>query len=212
MDVTTITDRDTWNDSLRALPYAHVLQTWEWGAFKQATTGWQPQRLAFRRGAEVVALASVGVRRFGPLKVMYAPKGPALAYDDLSLAAQVIGSLQALARAQAAIWLKIDPDVIAATGLPGGEDDAPNPTGQAFMKLLRGQGWRFSADQVQFRNTLTIDLTLSEEALLAQMSQNTRRKVRTAEKKKASPCATARPTICRCCTSCTASPASATAF
>jgi lipid II:glycine glycyltransferase (peptidoglycan interpeptide bridge formation enzyme) len=51
------------------------------------------------------------------------------------------------------------------------------------MARLTARGWRFSDDQVQFRNTITLDLTLSEDDLLAAMSQNTRRKVRTAEKK-----------------------------
>jgi len=42
MIVEEIHQRDTWNDTLRALPCAHVLQSWEWGEFKRATTGWQP--------------------------------------------------------------------------------------------------------------------------------------------------------------------------
>jgi lipid II:glycine glycyltransferase (peptidoglycan interpeptide bridge formation enzyme) len=178
-----VTDPTAWNTSLRALPYAHVLQTWEWGEFKRVTTGWQPLRLAFKRDDDVVAMASVGVRSVGPLKVMYIPKGPALPYDDADTCAEVLDYLQHLARQQHALWLKIDPDVIAATGVPGEADDTPSPTGQAFMVALQSRGWRFSPDQVQFRNTVTIDLTQDEVTLLAQMSQNTRRKVRTAEKK-----------------------------
>ncbi len=172
-----------WNAALRALPYAHVLQTWEWGEFKRVTTGWQPLRLAFRQGDTIVAMASVGVRSIGPLKVMYVSKGPALPYDNPSIHAEVLDHLQNLSRQQRAIWLKIDPDVIAATGLPGDSDDALSPTGQAFTQALNSRGWRFSPDQVQFRNTICIDMTPDEDTLLAQMSQNTRRKVRTAEKK-----------------------------
>ena len=179
----TITQHDTWNNALRALPYAHVLQTWEWGEFKRITTGWEPLRLAFKRGDQFIAMASVGIRRIGPLKVMYISKGPALAYEDANLTAEVLDHLQTLARKQRAIWLKIDPDVLAATGFPGEMDDAPDSTGQAITQTLKSRGWRFSEDQVQFRNTICIDLTQSEDELLAAMSQNTRRKVRTAEKK-----------------------------
>jgi lipid II:glycine glycyltransferase (peptidoglycan interpeptide bridge formation enzyme) len=178
-----ITHPAAWNTTLRALPYAHVLQTWEWGEFKRLTTGWQPLRLAFKQGETVVAMASIGVRRVGPLKVMYIPKGPALAYDDFDTCAEVLDYLQQLARQQHALWLKIDPDVIAAMGVPGEADDTPSPTGQEFIHTLQSRSWRFSSDQVQFRNTITIDLTESEDALLAQMSQNTRRKVRIAQKK-----------------------------
>ena len=180
---TIVTNATKWNTNLRTLPNAHVLQTWEWGEFKRATTGWQPLRLAFQQGEDVVAMASVGVRSIGPLKVMYVPKGPALNIEDEALCEAVLNHLQGLASQQRAIWLKIDPDVIAATGVPGEADDSPNPAGQTFMDVLRKRGWRFSGDQVQFRNTIALDLTQSEDYLLAQMSGNTRRKVRTGEKK-----------------------------
>lgn len=189
LTVSTITDRDQWNDTLRALPYAHILQTWEWGEFKRATTGWQPIRLAFARDGQTVAMASVGVRSVGPLKVAYVPKGPALDYADHELVVDVLRYLQRLARHQRAIWLKIDPDVIAATGLPAnasaGEDnadDTPNPTGQTFMRTLRERRWGFSGDQVQFRNTIVIDLARSEDEILAAMNQGTRRKIRLAQR------------------------------
>jgi lipid II:glycine glycyltransferase (peptidoglycan interpeptide bridge formation enzyme) len=179
----SITDRDTWNDLLRGLPAAHVLQTWEWGEFKRATTGWTPTRLVFERGDQIAAAASILTRRIGPLAVMYVPKGPALAYDELALAEAVIADLEGMARRAGAIWLKIDPDVILGTGVPGEEDDRTDANGSAIRDLLQRRKWRFSDDQVQFRNTITLDLTCSQEDLLAAMSQNTRRKVRTAEKK-----------------------------
>ncbi len=50
------------------------------------------------------------------------------------------------------------------------------------MELLRARGWSFSASQVQFRNTVTLDLRQDEDALLAGMNQSTRRKIRTAIK------------------------------
>lgn len=187
LTTTRITDPHQWNAALRSLPTAHILQTWEWGEFKRITTGWVPHRLAFHQGDQLVALASVGVRSVGPLKVMYVPKGPALNYASTEHVAGVLDHLQSLARRQPAIWLKLDPDVVAATGLPASADpsdpDQPDPTGQAILATLRSRGWRFSADQVQFRNTICLDLTRSEDEILAAMSQNTRRKVRTAQKK-----------------------------
>ena len=62
LNILTITDHDQWNTALRTLPYAHVLQSWEWGEFKRVTTGWQPMRLAFQRNGKIVAMASVGAR------------------------------------------------------------------------------------------------------------------------------------------------------
>lgn len=189
LTVQNVTDRTLWNDSLRKLPNAHILQSWEWGEFKRVT-GWTPVRLAFYRGggdadpmAMVSAMVSLGVRKIGPLTVMYASKGPALDYADTVLVGQVFDHLQMMARKSGAVWLKIDPDVISATGVPGDEDDQPDGVGQQVLGELQRRGWRFSDDQVQFRNTVNIDLTRGEDDLLAAMSQNTRRKVRTAEKK-----------------------------
>jgi hypothetical protein len=114
---------------------------------------------------------------------MYVPKGPALDATKSDVLAAVLDHLQGLARRRGAIWLKIDPDVIAGTGVPGEPDAADNPAGQAVVAALKARGWRFSASQVQFRNTVTLDLTQPADDLLMAMHQSTRRKVRTAEKK-----------------------------
>lgn len=176
--VERIDQGEKWNLLLHDLPYAHVLQTWEWGEFKQQTTGWTPEHFAYRNTAGYFAAASVLTRRMGPFSVVYVPKGPALDYTDTAQVDFVIDHLQKLAKKRRVIWLKIDPDVPLGTGIP----DVPNPTGQTFKNLLERRGWLFSNDQVQFRNTFIHDLRLSEEGLLAGMNQGTRRKIRQAEK------------------------------
>ncbi|MCD4686502.1 MAG: peptidoglycan bridge formation glycyltransferase FemA/FemB family protein [Anaerolineae bacterium] len=185
---TLITDRATWHDLLRDVPTAHILQTWDWGAFKQRETGWQPERIAFRdRDGTPVAAASILMRSVGPLRVVYVPKGPALDYANPAHLTAVLDYLQTYASQRRAVWLKIDPDVVAGTGIPGGVDaDRPaqdDPTGQAVTAALQDREWRFSTSQVQFRNTLTFDLTPDADTILMAMSQGTRRKVRTGPKK-----------------------------
>ncbi|MDX2163291.1 MAG: peptidoglycan bridge formation glycyltransferase FemA/FemB family protein [bacterium] len=187
LEIAIITDRAAWNNALAALalaaPNAHILQTWEWGELKRMTTGWQPIRFAYKRDGQIAALASVGVRTaFRLFKVMYVPKGPVLAYADAALLGAVLEHLEMFARRQGAVWLKIDPDVIDGTGIPGQPDEQPDTVGGAVKALLHQRRWQFSPDQVQFRNTLVIDLARSTDQLLAAMSQNTRRKVRAAER------------------------------
>ncbi|RMG77833.1 MAG: peptidoglycan bridge formation glycyltransferase FemA/FemB family protein [Chloroflexi bacterium] len=177
----TIHDQEVWNNTLKTLPYSHVLQTWEWGEFKRETTGWLPTRLMFKEGGVTVAMASILTRRIGPVTMMYIPKGPALCYENLELARTVLHELKK--RARFALWLKIDPDVVIGTGIPDTNDETTSPSGVAFRDLLQASGWQFSNDQVQFRNTIRIDLTKPEDDILMGMSQNTRRKIRTAEKK-----------------------------
>src|SRR5690606_23988151 len=110
-------------------------------------------------------------------------KGPAMDYADTGLVDEVLAMLKEKAKEHRAIWLKIDPDIAYATGVPNEEDDSPSPVGAALLAKLENTGWCLSDEQIQFRNTVSIDLTQSEDEILAAMSQNTRRKVRTAEKK-----------------------------
>ena len=155
------------------------------GAHSNRSKPADPERLLFLDGSSRSARLLL-TRRAGPLRVMYVPKGPALDYANSAHVAAVLDHLQTLARQRRALWLKIDPDVIAGTGIPGGSDPArpphDDPTGQQVIATLRARGWRFSASQVQFRNTVTLDLTQSEDDLLADMSQGTRRKIRQATK------------------------------
>ncbi len=187
MRVLKIENRTAWHTLIAAFPQAHVLQTWDWGDFKQRTTGWLPQRYAFEMNGQVVAAASVLQRKLGPFSLIYVPKGPLFSTLDPVITDAVLSQLTKMYRL--AVWIKIDPDIVLATGLSAqadSEDDQPyqpNEAGLAFQNMLKRQGWRFSTDQVQFRNTLTLDLKQTEDELLAGMNQSTRRKVRQAEKR-----------------------------
>ncbi len=117
------------------------------------------------------------------LSILYAPKGPLLDWTNEPLRNRVLNDLQIFAKKQGAIFLKIDPDVVLGTGVPAGGEEAADPGGQAVTSELMRRGWRYSSDQIQFKNTVLIDLRPSEEELLARMKQKTRYNIRLAEKK-----------------------------
>lgn len=177
-----------WNALIAALPMPHILQTWEWAQVK-AKYAWQPVPFTWQMGGQVVAAAMV-LRRALPLRglaarlaVCYIPKGPNFDWSNPALRASVLDDLQQFARKQGAIFLKMDPDVTLGMGVPGREDAVDDPLGQVVMSELARRGWLHSADQIQFRNTVLIDLSASEDDLLAHMKQKTRYNVRLAEKK-----------------------------
>src|SRR5258708_31803320 len=101
----------SWDATISSLPHAHLLQSSAWGEFKSGY-GWQVQQLCWE-GAQGPAAAQV-LRRTGlrVLHVLYAPKGPLLDWQNASLRAQVLDALQALARRERAVFIKIDPDVV----------------------------------------------------------------------------------------------------
>ena len=191
-----------WNALIAALPGAHLLQTWEWAQVK-AAFGWESIPLVWDRqsasgsygassagAGETPAAAAMLLRRpilgrgfSRRLCILYAPKGPLLEWATQPLRSHVLDDLQALARRRGAILLKIDAEIEVGSGYPGQEAAHENPEGQGIAAELERRRWLFSPDQVQFRNTVMLDLLPDEAALLARMKQKTRYNIRLAEKK-----------------------------
>jgi lipid II:glycine glycyltransferase (peptidoglycan interpeptide bridge formation enzyme) len=177
-----------WNRLIAGLPRPHLLQTWEWAQVK-AKYGWQALPCVWTSGAGPVAAAMV-LKRTLPaagfarrMAVLYLPKGPLLDWSEASLRRRVLDDLQAFARSQGAIFVKIDPDVVLGTGVPGNAQAVEDPAGETVRSDLGRQRWLFSQDQVQFRNTVLIDLRPSEEGMLERMRQKARYNVRLAARK-----------------------------
>jgi lipid II:glycine glycyltransferase (peptidoglycan interpeptide bridge formation enzyme) len=184
LHVAEIGDRSQWDRALAALPLAHVLQCWDWGDFK-GRWGWQPTRLLFEREGRPLAAAQILRRRlpYAPLSVSYVPKGPALDYSDASLLASVLSTLEGYARRWRSIFLKIDPDVRLGVG----PDEAPlQAEAGAVLQTLAARGWRPSAEQIQFKNTVLVDLTADEAGLLAAMKPKTRYNIGLASRRRVS--------------------------
>jgi len=186
-----------WNEIISKLPDPHFLQTYEWGQVK-AKYGWQPIYLVwdeqgkmkeeendlssfiFPVQAACLVLKRTAFRRFS---IFYAPKGPVMDWTNESLRKRVLDDLHSFAKKQGAIFLKLDPDVVLGRGVPASVDEVTENSGQAVMSDLKHRGWVESSDQIQFRNTVMVDLSASEEDILMRMKQKTRYNVRLAEKK-----------------------------
>ncbi|MCB9076317.1 MAG: peptidoglycan bridge formation glycyltransferase FemA/FemB family protein [Anaerolineaceae bacterium] len=171
-----------WDQNLAEIPYAHTLQSWEWGEFK-SRWGWSAVRLLWPQAGRPVAAAQVLARPIPPTpwQFMYVTKGPALDYADPNLADCVFNDLEQYAAANGALFIKIDPDVPRQFGEP--EVDQPlAPVGQAILNMLDRRGWRFSPEQIQFRNTVLIDIRPDPDELLARMKSKWRYNIRLAQR------------------------------
>ena len=180
-------DASKWDALIERLPNTHVLQTWEWAQVK-SKFGWQPHPTVWHdREGEVAAAAMVlerSIEALGStvkLRVMYVPKGPLLRdWRDPDLRQQVLHDLRVMARSRGNIFVKIDPDVRLAEGPPGNLEADDLLAGKQVVEDLKRRGWRFSDDQIQFRNTVLVDLRSPEDTLLSNMKQKTRYNVRLA--------------------------------
>ena len=191
-----------WDDLVAALPQPHLLQTAEWAQSK-TFVGWQPYYLVWCewqgsfqlfinqwpqsypiRAAAMVLQRSLPVTGFSArMRLLYTPKGPLLDWSDIVLRTRVVADLQAFARKQGAIFLKIDPDVQLGIGLSQTSQEPPFSIGEQLQEMLLTRGWRYSPEQIQFRNTVLIDLNPSEAEILERMKQKTRYNIRLASRK-----------------------------
>lgn len=197
-------ENNPWNSLISKLSNPHFLQTYEWGQVK-AKYGWEPIYLVwdnqgkmkeernvnhlssfdFPPSAAALILKRQILRNAfaARLSILYAPKGPLLEWSNEPLRNQVFNDLQLFAKRQGAIFLKMDPDVVLGTGVSDSIDNVIDNGGQVVMSDLKRRGWGYSSDQIQFKNTVLVDLSPTEDELLARMKQKTRYNIRLAQKK-----------------------------
>jgi lipid II:glycine glycyltransferase (peptidoglycan interpeptide bridge formation enzyme) len=135
-----------WDSFLLRHPQAHLLQSSSWGELK-ARHGWHPIRLTRgEAGAQVLFRKLLPGVRFG-----YVPRGPLGPWKNL------LDDLIQAAKSTGAFVLILEPD-------------AGDPEADA----LEAHGFVRSARTIQPRTSLRVDLSGTEEAVLARMHQKTR--------------------------------------
>ncbi len=185
----SVSESFPWNEQIASLPGAHILQTRQWGRLK-AQFGWKPAfkvwphrppSQATLAAAALILTRDIRIGGLGlPIRVMYVPKGPLLDWKNEHLRGKVLSDLLAFARQQRAFLVKIDPDVRLGTGFPNLPESRDDEEGISVVRQLRSQNWRLSGEQIQYRNTIILDLTSGASELLARMKQKTRYNIRLA--------------------------------
>ncbi|GAB3548342.1 peptidoglycan bridge formation glycyltransferase FemA/FemB family protein [Arthrobacter tumbae] len=140
----------------------HPQQLWGWGQTK-ADHGWRTDRLLLNRDGETIACAQILIRRL-PLPfraLVYIPRGPVCNAGD---AQEVLEALGNYARdAYAGTVLSIEPDWDADSDFSG---------------AVRSAGFRATENTILIPRTLILDLSCTEDELLAGMSKKHRQYIR----------------------------------
>lgn len=158
-----------WEAFIASHPRVHVLQQWAWGDLK-AAYGWQADRIALvDRAGQIAASAQVLYRRL-PFRLgtmAYLAMGPLVSHqskvDIQHIEAQLWKAIDEAAKKHHAAFLKWEPGIFADTHASA-----------RFQAL----GFKLSPQTVQPPNTVLIDISGDEDAILARMNQGTRRKIR----------------------------------
>jgi len=179
---------ESWNELIANLPQCHFLQTSEWAEVKQEV-GWQSTQMVWQNAqGRVLGAANVLTRTlqplgFGPrMSIGYIPRGPMLDWNDAAQRQKALDEIQAYAKKAELIFIKIDPEIILGSGVPGDEGASENLRARDCMEELARRGWKGSVEQIQFMNTAVLDLTGTEEEWLKRMKQKSRYNLRLAQR------------------------------
>lgn len=165
--------REMYNRFVHTSLRPHFLQTYEWGELKKGT-GWQPLRLMLTRGDTPIAAVSLLQRKL-PLigrSIFYAPRGPVMGKDCDDQGEEYFWQeVKKLGRKEGAVLLKIDPDITIQ------EREAKARLEKVGFRPADAVG---GFGGIQPRYVFRLDISRSEDELLAGMASKTRYNLRLA--------------------------------
>ena len=105
--------REEWNGFVLREPSFAILQSWEWGEFKEKL-GWKVIRTALEQQGRIVAGAQILIKPapLGLFSIAYVPRGPVGKWLDEEIAPYLLDELHQVARCKRAIFLKIEPPLL----------------------------------------------------------------------------------------------------
>jgi len=165
----TANHRKEWNSFAAQEPYFALLQTWEWGEFKERL-GWKVYRIAIREQGRIIAGAQMLIRSLLSelASVAYIPRGPIGNWLEAPIASQLLSELHRVARRHRAIFLKIEPPLI---------------NDPAIDQTLQRHQFHPSPYTNQPRASLILDLQPSLDDILRKMRRRTRDLIRISAQK-----------------------------
>jgi len=160
---------DEWNALATRENSFSLLQSWEWGHFKEKL-GWKAVRVAAEEDGRIFAGAQLLIRPIPSraMSVAYLPRGPIGAWLHEPVVGALIDELSRVARRHRAVFLRVEP------ALP---DDSET------TMVLQALGFRESPASNQPRATMLVDLTPDPDEILARMHRKTRYNIRYATRK-----------------------------
>lgn len=159
-----------WNNFLASTKDCPILQSVEWGEFKQHF-GWTPLLIGVVHDDHLIGGISILKRKI-PLPgktLFYAPRGPVLKPFDNDVFAGLIETIREVAKEHNAVALKIDPEI--------------EETDSDKIKVITQNGFHFVPKQIQPRVTFFIELSRDLEDIFASFKPKTRYNVRLSQKR-----------------------------
>lgn len=164
--------KDEWNAFVSQKPFFSLLQSWEWGEFKQRL-GWKVYRIAVEKQGQLISAAQLLIKSMGRglPGMAYIPRGPLIDWEDREMTSALLDALHSIARKHRAICLRIEPPLFHT---------AENHS------VLQIYGFQSANHTNQPRCSMIVHLPVDMEELLKNLPTSTRRNIRNSQRKGAS--------------------------
>ncbi len=161
--------RHHWNDFVAQSRHFALMQSYEWGEFKEQL-GWQVIRVAITEGEQIVAGAQVLIRSlpFNLASFAYIPRGPLVDWEDTGTVDILLKGLHDIAEQHRVLFLRIEPPLLHS---------------DRSHLLLKEYGFVATTHTNQPRCTLILDLEPALEDLFAGLPKQTRYHIRSCRRK-----------------------------
>lgn len=168
------TDTDEkWDAFVKQHPNGSLLQTAVWARLK-SRFGWTSKRVTVKEEGQIVAGAQMLFKSYawGTVKIAYLPHGPLVDWNNKELVELLFNQLDTAAWQERAAILKMEPLLWSDQFEPA-----------AWSAISAEHGNLTPTDSIQPPRTVRIDISKSEEEILAAMKQKTRYNIRLSAKK-----------------------------
>lgn len=153
-----------WEDFLEKHPEANFLQSWYWGEFHEAL-GHQIHRTGFYKDSKLVGLMLSAVEDAKRGRYLTVPAGPIIDWEDSEQVKAFVEEIKRIAKSDGCVFVRVRPQLESSEYSKG-----------VFAK----HGFTSAPMHLHAELTSQLDITKSEEELLANMRKNTRYEIKKA--------------------------------
>ena len=164
--VKSVTDKKEWENFLEMHEEANFLQSWYWGEFHK-NFGKNIQRTGFYRNGSLIGVMLSIVEDAKRGKYITVPAGPIIDWKNKEIINAVFSEMKKVAKLNQCSFIRIRPQLV--------EDEFS-------LKIFKQQNCHKSPMHLTADLTSQLDITKTEDELLAQMRKGTRYEIRKAEK------------------------------
>lgn len=160
---------DEWNAFASREPSFSLLQSWEWGEFKEKL-GWKVFRIAVQDQGQIIAGAQMLIKPMiaNFISVAYIPRGPIGNWQDKRITPLLFSELRRVASVHKAIFLKIEP---------------PQLYDPFIDQMLQVNQFHPSIHTNQPRATIIINLDTSLDEIFQQFRPTTKQRIKCSAEK-----------------------------